>query len=61
MRLSSVDVIQIDLAGFGLGDPAASDDDAHEGDRHRRGEDPVMLALLEPWPGFVAGHLALSA
>ena len=41
-RLRSVDVIEIDLAGLSLGDPAALGDDAHERKRHRRGEDPLV-------------------
>ena len=37
-RLSSVDVVEINLAGFGLGDPSARHNDAHEGEHDRRGE-----------------------
>src|SRR5882724_1346176 len=57
-RLRSVDVIEIDLAGLSLGDPAALGDDAHARKRHRRGEN---LLVGIPSLDVGAGHLSLSA
>jgi hypothetical protein len=54
-RLRSVDVIEIDLAGLSLGDATALRDDAHEGKRHWRGENPLVGI---PSLGVGAGHFS---
>jgi len=58
-RSSSVDVIEVDLASLGLGDPAASNYRADEGARDRRGQNPRVVTVLESWSGDVAGHRPL--
>src|SRR3954469_18482905 len=58
--LSSVDVVEINLAGFGLGDPSARHNGAHEGEHDRREENLLAGAVLESClGGAVAGHVAL--
>jgi hypothetical protein len=56
-RLRSVEVIEIDLLGPGLGDPAERNDGAHEGKRYWRRENPLAVAVLES-RGAVAGHFS---
>jgi len=55
-RVSAVDVVEIDLLGLSLGNPAALRRDAHEGTRYRRGENPLAVMVLESGAA-VAGHL----
>jgi hypothetical protein len=55
-RVNSVDVVEIDLLGLSLRNPAALRRDAHEGTRYRRGENPLTVRVLESG-GAVAGHL----
>lgn len=52
----SVDVVEIDLAGLGLGEPAARHNGPHDGARHRRGENLLIGSLR-----VGAGHVSLSA
>jgi hypothetical protein len=55
-RRRSVEVIEIDLQCLRPGHAAARHDGAHESERNRRGEDPLVGI---PSPGGGAGQLAL--
>lgn len=58
-RMRSADVIEGWFAGAGFAETAVLLHAVHEGERNRRGENPLACAVLESCGGVGAGHRAL--